>query len=186
MAAPFQPHSPLVESPSSPSALADRAAHAFTAQSMVQGLACFGKGVELVVTTNERLLARVRSKRTHEVSLRVAKDRLVIACSCPGHSLGLTGCKHAWAALLEADRRSVLGAMRESRGKLQVDMVPVDVERPTKAKKTEAAQPAARTAREARARSDIAAMSSSERRSAGKAKTAATKPAKSIRAAPST
>lgn len=136
------PSSPPASSPSNvlqprgvATSIADRVAHAFTPHAMVQGFASHEKGVETVSSTVDRFFARVRSKRTHEVSLRADAGRLVIACSCPARSLGLKGCKHAWAALLEVDRSAGLGQLRDStRSPLAVDMVGLECERPAPAK----------------------------------------------------
>src|SRR4051794_16524420 len=94
--------------PPIPLSIAGRAGHAFTADVMLQGFACHARGVELSASGPSRVHARVRSKRVHDVLIRAAEGRLVIACSCPARSLGVDLCKHAWAALLEVDRQNTL------------------------------------------------------------------------------
>jgi uncharacterized Zn finger protein len=92
---------------------------------MVQGFACHARGVELCETTATHVRARVRSKRLHDVDLRATAGRLVIGCSCPARSFGLDVCKHAWAALLEIDRKGGLEDLRAGPGVLPVDPAPL-------------------------------------------------------------
>jgi hypothetical protein len=87
---------------------------------MVHGFSCHARGVEIRETGRERVRARVRSKRVHDIELRAENGRLVIACSCPARSLGVVGCQHAWAALLEIDRHGGLDALRMIPGPLEV------------------------------------------------------------------
>ena len=114
-------------SPCPPSALsiAGRAGHAFTPHAMMQGFTCHARGVELAASTPGRAHARVRSKRLHDVLLRVEDGRLVVACTCPARSFGLDVCKHAWAALLEVDRQDGLSDLRKTRGPLVVVAAPL-------------------------------------------------------------
>lgn len=118
--------SSLSPSPCPPSALsiAGRAGHAFTPHAMMQGFTCHARGVELAASAPARAHARVRSKRLHDVLLRVEDGRLVVACTCPARSFGLDVCKHAWAALLEVDRQDGLSALRKTRGPLVVVAAP--------------------------------------------------------------
>lgn len=111
---------------SSSVSIAGRAGHAFTPHAMLQGFSCHAKGVELAAVSSTRVTARVRSKRLYEVTLRVAADRLVVACSCPARSLGLDVCKHAWAALLEIDRQGALPHLRDSRSALRISAETID------------------------------------------------------------
>ncbi len=119
--------SSLSPSPCPPSALsiAGRAGHAFTPHAMMQGFTCHARGVELAASDPGRAHARVRSKRLHDVLLRVEDGRLVVACTCPARSFGLDVCKHAWAALLEVDRQDGLSALRKTRGPLVVVAAPL-------------------------------------------------------------
>jgi hypothetical protein len=88
---------------------------------MVQGFACHARGVEIQIASNTHVVARVRSKRTYDVDLRAVDGRLVVGCKCPARSYGLDVCKHAWAALLEVDRKGGLEALREKTGTLIVE-----------------------------------------------------------------
>jgi hypothetical protein len=87
---------------------------------MVQGFACHARGVELQQATAERVRARVRSKRLHEVDLRAERSQLSITCSCAATTLDPVPCKHAWAALLEVDRSGGLDELRRLTGALDV------------------------------------------------------------------
>ncbi|MBX3264364.1 MAG: SWIM zinc finger family protein [Labilithrix sp.] len=104
--------------------IARRAGHAFAPHAIVQGFACHARGVELTTSGSTRVHARVRSKRTHDVHLRAEGGRLVVACTCPSRSFGVDACKHAWAALLEVDRRDALADLRGTRGALVVEAAP--------------------------------------------------------------
>ena len=114
-------------SPCPPSALsiAGRAGRAFTPHAMMQGFTCHARGVELAASTPGRPHARVRSKRLHDVLLRVDDGRLGGPCTCPARSFGLDVCKHAWAALLEVDRQDGLSDLRKTRGPLVVVAAPL-------------------------------------------------------------
>jgi hypothetical protein len=118
-----------VSTPPLPS-LAGRAGHKFIAHVMVQGFACYARGVEIVVATRARVHARVRSKRTHDVELRADGKRLLVACTCPKQSFGLDVCKHAWAALLEIDRTGGLEDLRTDRGTVSVVGVEREPDKP--------------------------------------------------------
>lgn len=100
--------------------LTGRVGHAFTAQVMVEGFACHARGVELSAVTSTTVHAKLRSKQAHQVVLEDAGGRLLVGCSCPARSSGRAACRHAWAALLEADRQGALGALRHARGVVQV------------------------------------------------------------------
>jgi hypothetical protein len=108
---------------------------------MVEGFACHARGVETVTSTAHRFQARVRSKRMHDVCLRAERGRLVIACSCPARSLGLDGCKHAWASLLEIDRLAAFQDLRQSPGALVVEMVAPDVKSKDQGPEDKSAKP---------------------------------------------
>jgi hypothetical protein len=155
--------------------IAGRAGHAFPPAIMMQGFACHARGVELSDVSPLRVRARVRSKRLNDVELRVDGDRLVIACTCPARSLGLDVCEHAWAALLEIDRRGGLEELRERRGILHVQAAPfVGLEptadkRPAKAKapadgSATANEPESKPPRKAKGSSAKKTSSSSKRR----------------------
>lgn len=117
--------------------IAGRAGHAFTPPAMMQGFACHARGVELVSCGAARVHARVRSKRVHDVLLRVEQGRLSIACTCPARTYGLDFCKHSWAALLEVDRRDGLSDLRRTRGPLAVHAAPPAPEAPDPEKPAE-------------------------------------------------
>ena len=116
---------PTLCSSACPTSIAGRAGQAFPLHSMLQGFVCHTRGVELVTVSASVVKARVRSKRTHDVELRVDRGRLMIACSCPSRSFGLAGCKHAWAALLECDRQNGLADLRRISGNLKVEAMPL-------------------------------------------------------------
>jgi hypothetical protein len=104
--------------------LAARAGHAFEPLVMVHGLGCHARGVEVVAATKTEVRARVRSKRTHDVFLRADAGRLLVACTCPAPDIGEKACKHAWATLLEIDRRGGLEDLRTSTTRLHVVPMP--------------------------------------------------------------
>jgi hypothetical protein len=106
--------------PTSLLSLAGRAGHRFIPHVMVQGFACYIRGVEVVSASDRHVHARVRSKRTHDVDLRADGGKLLVACTCPKQSLELAVCKHAWAALLEVDRGTSLAGLRADRGIIAV------------------------------------------------------------------
>jgi len=107
-----------------PLSIAGRAGHKFTPPTMVQGFVCHARGVEIQQSSRTRVVARVRSKRVYDVDLRAVNGRLVVGCKCPARSFGLEVCKHAWAALLEIDRKGGLEALREDIGTLAVEAAP--------------------------------------------------------------
>lgn len=109
-----------------PLSIAGRAGHKFTPPTMVQGFVCHARGVEIQQSSRTRVVARVRSKRVYDVDLRAVDGRLVVGCKCPARSFGLDVCKHAWAALLEVDRKGGLEALREEVGTLTVEAAPSD------------------------------------------------------------
>jgi hypothetical protein len=101
--------------------IAERAGGAFPSHTTIRGFLHYDKGqVDLTDVAERGATARVRGKRTEDVELRIEKGRLLIACTCPARSLGLTGCKHVWAVLLEVDRRGAWTALRTTRKPLVV------------------------------------------------------------------
>jgi hypothetical protein len=120
--------------------LASRVGSKFRPHAMVHGLSCHRRGVEIRDAGPSLVRARVRSQRVHEVVLRAEGGQLMIACSCPARSLDVVGCQHAWAALLEVDKRGGLEALRTTRGPIEIVAAGLAPERETtkKTQKTKA------------------------------------------------
>ena len=114
-----------VPSPSSlaPSLLsiAGRVGHVFEIQTMLAGFGCHARGVSLEGGDGRSAHATVKGKRSYTVNFRVADAKLLVKCSCPAESMGVTPCKHAWAALLEIDRQGALADLRTNRGMLTLE-----------------------------------------------------------------
>jgi uncharacterized Zn finger protein len=123
--------------------IAARVAHAFHEPTVTQGFASWFKGeVEVTHSSERAFIVKVRGRRTNDVRLVLEAGRLLSACSCAARSLGVTVCKHLWAALLEADRAGALSVLRSSRARLAIEPLveAVGPDRPQK-------QPARRRAR---------------------------------------
>lgn len=128
-----------------------RAGPAFTIETMLQGFAAHARGVELTTIERTHVAARVKSKRTHDVDLRVDEGRLLVRCSCPAQSYGLEVCKHTWAALLEVDRRGGLEDLRGVPGTLKIAAAP-PAPSPDAAPSPEAARPSSKPSKKKRAK----------------------------------
>lgn len=102
--------------------LAGRAGYRFTPPTVIDGFACHARGVEIISSSSSYVRARVRSKRAYEIALTAVEKKLLIDCQCPARSLGLDVCKHAWAALLEIDRRGGLEDLKDVGSALIVEM----------------------------------------------------------------
>jgi len=103
--------------------VAGRVGHAFAPPAMLKGFECHARGVELLDTATDHVVARVRGPRPQDVDLRVASGRLVIKCTCPSDSMTPDPCRHAWAALLEIDKQGLLDDLRTKRGPAPVERV---------------------------------------------------------------
>lgn len=119
--------------------VAGRVGHAFAPPAMLKGFECHTRGVELLDSAADHVVARVRGPRVQDVDLRVASGRLVIKCTCPSDSMTPDPCRHAWAALLEIDRQGLLDDLRTKRGHASVERVataaaPLPDEAPAKKK----------------------------------------------------
>jgi uncharacterized Zn finger protein len=102
-------------------AIADRAGRSFPIHAHTNGFAHWKSGAVTIEQESERsVTAKVRGQRIRDVVLREEKGCLVIQCSCPGRSMDLPGCKHAWATVLEVDRRGALSSLRTTRDPLKV------------------------------------------------------------------
>lgn len=115
---------------------------------MLKGFECHARGVELLDSGNDHVVARVRGPRPQDVDLRVASGRLVIKCTCPSESMTPDPCRHAWAALLEIDRQGLLDDLRTKRGHVGVSSIREEPAPPPATekvkKKTAAAKPASK------------------------------------------
>src|SRR5262249_39698398 len=104
--------------------IADRAGKAFPIHAHTQGFARWKSGaVTIEEESASSVVAKVRGQRTRNVVLRLAAGALLVGCTCPARTLDLPGCKHAWAALLEVDRRGALASLRTTRAPLRVDFL---------------------------------------------------------------
>jgi len=97
---------------------------------MLHGFALHANGRVAIAEEGKRLvLAQVSAGdgdprgRVENVRLEARSERLVVGCSCPARSLGLSTCKHTWAVLLEADLRCALDDLRGSGKPLHVDAI---------------------------------------------------------------
>lgn len=124
--------------------VAGRVGHAFAPPAMLKGFECHTRGVELLDSAPDHVVARVRGPRAQDVDLRVTSGRLVIKCTCPSDSMTPDPCRHAWAALLEIDRQGLLDDLRTKRGYAPVERLttaPVEEPKtPRKPKKKVAAK----------------------------------------------
>lgn len=76
-----------------------------------------GEKVTLDVMGPTAVDATVRGEIVRLVNLRAADGRLAIRCACaPENMKDPAGCKHAWAAMLEIDRRGTLDGLRAMPG----------------------------------------------------------------------
>lgn len=102
-------------------AIADRAGRSFPRHAHTNGFASWKSGaVTIENETPTSVNAKVRGQRTRDVTFQEEKGRLVVSCSCPSRTFELPGCKHAWATLLEIDRRGALPNLRATRAPLPV------------------------------------------------------------------
>jgi hypothetical protein len=116
-------------------AIADRAGKSFPVHAHKEGFARWkGGGVSIEEETATSVVAKVRGQRTRDVIVRHEKGQLLVGCSCPARTFDLPGCKHAWATLLEIDRRGALPNLRATRASLPVSFLepspPVDSSAP--------------------------------------------------------
>jgi superfamily II DNA or RNA helicase len=84
-----------------------------TLRSRVKGADYFRSGGVIEIAGGEwSAHAMVRGTRDYRVDLRreSGTDRFTASCECPYYTDRAEICKHIWAALLEADRRGLLGA----------------------------------------------------------------------------
>jgi hypothetical protein len=111
--------------------IADRAGKSFPLHAHTEGFARWKTGaVSIEEETATSVVAKVRGQRTRDVVLRDEKGRLLVGCSCPARTFELPGCKHAWAALLEIDRRGALPNLRTTRASLPVAFLEAPTEPP--------------------------------------------------------
>jgi hypothetical protein len=102
-------------------AIADRAGKSFPLHAHTEGFARWKSGAVAIQTeTITSVAAKVRGQRTRDVVLQEAEGRLLVSCTCPARTFELPGCKHAWATLLEADRRGALPNLRSTRTPLKI------------------------------------------------------------------
>jgi superfamily II DNA or RNA helicase len=88
-----------------------------TLRSRVKGADYFRSGGVIEIAGGEwSAHAMVRGTRDYRVDLRreSGTDRFTASCECPYYTDRAEICKHIWAALLEADRRGLLGAEQVS------------------------------------------------------------------------
>ena len=105
-------------------AIADRAGRSFPRHAHTNGFASWKSGaVTIEQETPTSVTAKVRGQRTRDVTFEDEKGRLVVSCSCPSRTFELPGCKHAWATLLEIDRRGALPNLRGTRAPLPVSFL---------------------------------------------------------------
>lgn len=79
------------------------------------GYGYFANGrVVLAMTSETSGHATVRGKRTQMVHLEAREGELTTSCTCASNALEMTGCRHVWAAVLEADRTGAFASLRES------------------------------------------------------------------------
>src|SRR4051794_16541786 len=64
--------------------------------------------VRITEATQSHLYGEVQGSERYNVRLTHDDKRLLVFCSCPYFNEN-SRCKHLWAAILEADRRGVLG-----------------------------------------------------------------------------
>ncbi|AKV02882.1 hypothetical protein AKJ09_09545 [Labilithrix luteola] len=95
--------------------IADRLGPHFAPNACVAGYGYFANGrVVLALTSETSGHATVRGKRTQTVHLEANDGELATSCSCASNALEMTGCRHVWAAVLEADRTGAFASLRAS------------------------------------------------------------------------
>jgi superfamily II DNA or RNA helicase len=88
--------------------LASKLAFYFRQKSVIMGRQLFVAGAVRIVHGDARQLkARVLGSRWYEVELKLDEGSLQVSCTCPYYQ-DQGPCKHLWAVLLEADRRTLL------------------------------------------------------------------------------
>jgi hypothetical protein len=104
--------------------ISDRAGKAFPVHAHTHGFARWKSGaVSIENETATSVVAKVRGQRTRNVVLQEERGRLLVSCTCPARTFERPGCKHAWAALLEIDRRGALPNLRSTRAPLPVSFL---------------------------------------------------------------
>jgi superfamily II DNA or RNA helicase len=94
--------------------LASKLAFQFERRLQFNGMNLFqGRAVRITEANQAHLFGEVQGGQRYTVRLIYETGRLMVYCSCP-YFADYGRCKHLWAAILEADRRGVLGEAASS------------------------------------------------------------------------
>ena len=89
--------------------LASKLAFQFERRLQFNGMNLFqSRAVRITEANQAHLYGEVQGGQRYTVRLTYEAGRLLVYCSCP-YFADYGRCKHLWAAVLEADRRGVLG-----------------------------------------------------------------------------
>ena len=89
--------------------LASKLAFQFERRLQFKGINLFhAHAVRITDANQEHLYGEVQGSSPYTIRLTHETDRLAVYCAC-AYFADFGRCKHLWAAVLEADRRGVLG-----------------------------------------------------------------------------
>ena len=95
--------------------LASKLAFQFERRLQFKGMNLFhARAVRITEANQAHLFGEVQGTSRYPVRLTHEGDRLLVYCAC-AYFADFGRCKHLWAAVLEADRRGVLGEADQSR-----------------------------------------------------------------------
>src|ERR1017187_5203782 len=111
--------------------LATKLAFQFERRLQFKGINLYNaRAVRITDANQAHLFGEVQGSSPYSIRMAHESGRLLVYCACP-YFAGFGRCKHLWAAVLEADRRGVLGeAAKGGALRLCRDMDPDDAREP--------------------------------------------------------
>ena len=111
--------------------LATKLAFQFERRLQFKGINLYhARAVRITDANQAHLFGEVQGSSPYSIRMAHESGRLLVYCACP-YFAGFGRCKHLWAAVLEADRRGVLGeAAKGGALRLCRDMDPDDAREP--------------------------------------------------------